>query len=184
MKEVIVTNRKKSVGVDKRQLKSSFKENRSVCPLMDVAPGYFDPTSIKNKDCLEQMESGGVCQCYKAKGFVQQEAGGIGTQKCKEKLQTETVNRRAINESKSSLDEDWLKEKPIFLKINMSNKECKKGKRKHNSAQVWKNNSGGGIGKKVGEKKVRKFKKRKIKKPLGLDPFQQAKFAKATGQNW
>ena len=49
---------------------------------------------------------------------------------------------------------------------------------------MWKNNSGGSIGKKVGEKKVRKFKKRKIKKPLGLDPFQQAKFAKATGQNW
>ena len=114
MKEVVVTNRKKSVGVDKRQLKSSFKENRSVCPLMAVAPGYFDPTSIKNKDCLEQMESGGVCQCYKAKGFVQQEAGGIGTQKCKEKLQTETVNRRAINESKSSLDEDWLKENQSF----------------------------------------------------------------------
>ena len=179
-----MTNREKSVGVDKRQLKSSFKENRSVCPLMAVAPGYFDHTSIKNKDCLEQMESGGACQCYKAKGFVQQEAGGIGTQKCKEKLQTEIVNRRAINESESSSDEDWLKEKPIFLKINKSNKECKKGKRKHNSAQVWKNNSGGGIGKKVGEKKVRKFKKRKIKKPLGLDPFQQAKFAKATGQNW
>ena len=44
----------------------------------------------------------------------------------------------------------------------MSNKECKKGKRKHNSAQVWKNNSRGGIGKKVGEKKVRNIKKRKI----------------------
>ena len=112
MKEVVVTNRKKSVAVDKRQLKSSFKENRSVCPLMAVVPGYFDPTSIKNKDCLEQMESGGACQCYKAKGFVQQEAGDIGTQKCKEKLQTETINRRA-NESESSSDEDWLKEKPI-----------------------------------------------------------------------
>ena len=72
----------------------------------------------------------------------------------------------------------------IFLKLKMRNKDCQKGKIKHNSAQVWKNNSGGGIGKKVGEKKVRKFKKRKIKKPLGLDPFQQAKFAKATGQNW
>ena len=130
------------------------------------------------------MESGGACQCYKAKGFVQQEAVGIRKQKCKEKLQTETVNRIAINESESSSDEDWLKEKPIFLKINKSNKECKKGKRKHNSAQVWKNNSGRGIGKRIGEKKVRKFKKRKIKKPLGLDPFQQAKFAKATGQNW
>ena len=94
------------------------------------------------------------------------------------------VKRSAVYESESSSDEDWLKEKPIFLKLKMSNKECKKGKRKHNGAQVRKNNSGGGIGKKVGEKKVRKFKKRKIKKPLGLDPFQQAKFAKATGQNW
>ena len=114
MKVVVVTNREKSVGVDKRQLKSSFKENRSVCPLMAVAPGYFDPTSIKNKDCLEQMESGGACQCYKAKRFVQEEAGGIRTQKCKEKLQTETVNRRAINESESSSDENCLKEKPFF----------------------------------------------------------------------
>ena len=57
-----------------------------------------------------------------------------------------------------------MKEKPIFLKINMSNKECKKGKRKHNSAQVWKNNSVGGIRNRVGEKRMRKFKKRKFKK--------------------
>ena len=117
------------------------------------------------------MESGGACQCYKEKGFVQQEAGGIGTQKGKEKLQTKAVSRRAINESKSSLDEDWLKEKPIFLKLKMSNKECKKGKRKHNSAQMWKNTLGGGIRKRIGEKKMRKFNKRKIKKPLGLDLF-------------
>ena len=111
MKVDVVNNREKSVVVDNRQSKSSFKDIRSVCPLIVVVPGYFDPTSIKNKDCLEQMESGGACQCYKAKGFVQQEAVGIRKQKCKEKLQTETVNRRAINESESSLDEDWLKEK-------------------------------------------------------------------------
>ena len=49
---------------------------------------------------------------------------------------------------------------------------------------MWKNDSGRGVGNRVGKKRMRKFKKRKIKKPLGLDPFQQAKFAKATGQNW
>ena len=83
MKVDVVNNREKSVVVYNRQLKSSFKDIRSVCPLMAVAPGYFDLTSIKNKDCLEQMESGGACQCYKVKGFVQQEAVGIRKQKCK-----------------------------------------------------------------------------------------------------
>ena len=39
---------------------------------------------------------------------------------------------------------------------------------------------------KTGPVTVKKEKKKKtyVKKPLGLDPFQQAKFAKAKGQNW
>ena len=100
--------------MDNKQLNSSVKEDKSLCPLKVVTPGYFDPTSIKNKDCLEQMECRGLCQCYKAKGFVQQEVGRIETHKGQVKLQTKTVKRSAIYESKSSSDEDWLKEKPIF----------------------------------------------------------------------
>ena len=44
------------------------------------------------------------------------------------KLQTKTVKKRTINELESSSDEDWLKEKPNFLKLKMNKKDCIKGK--------------------------------------------------------
>jgi len=36
----------------------------------------------------------------------------------------------------------------------------------------------------VSVEKPKRKKKRKIKKPIGLDPFQQAQFAKQTGQDF
>ena len=93
------------------------------------------------------------------------------------------VKRKPLTESDTSSDEEWLKQKTHFLKRkdNTSGDVLSADKeivirQKHT---VIKHPDRTPV-----TVTVEKPKRKKIKKPIGLNPFQQAQFAKQTGQDF
>ena len=93
------------------------------------------------------------------------------------------VKRKPLTESDTSSDEEWLKQKTHFLKRkdNTSGDVLSADKeivirQKHTLIKR--------PDKTPVTVTVEKPKRKKIKKAIGLNPFQQAQFAKETGQDF
>ena len=96
------------------------------CLLSSSAPGYFNPTSYQNEVCLKREWNGMECLCNKKsikldrkKELETREVVEVNTTKREQNKKIELLRskREPVIWSDVSSDDEWLTEKPIFLKM-------------------------------------------------------------------